>query len=366
MIVGLVSEGYGNTLISLDDSLKAARLHELLEKGDEYDQQFDTYHAFLCYDAALRLDSSSHVVRKAALSQYKRGYYQTCAQILGKLDSDSLNHQDMKLKYNCFLNLEMADSALCLGKTIAEKYPYDSDIIVKLANHYNFAGQPDSALYYTRNYREKDSTDIFVNRQQAFALYLKGKYSEALNEYRHLLSLSDKTASLYYYMGLCYTKCDSLGRAYDNLLESAKLSKFNQPYILSQLGIVCIDVGMAEDGIEYLQKAISLLRPDDDLMFTLTNSIANGYFKKHKYAECVKYLKESMEYNEESIYGLYRLAQAYGLMKDTAQENRYYQEFIKKAESKADVSESLENLIESAKNRVREIEEGDVFKEQID
>lgn len=366
IISGLAINSYGNTFIILDDSFKTARLCELLEKGDDYDRKYDTYNAFLCYDAALQLDSSSHIVRKVAMSQYKRGYYHACAQILGKLNRDSINHQDMRLKYNCFSNLEIVDSALYWGKTIAEKYPYDSDIIVKLAHHYNSVEQPDSALYYTQNYREKDSTNIFVNRQQAFAFYQKGKYSEAQNEYRKLLSLNDKTASVYYYMGLCYAKCDSMGLAYDNLLEAAKLYQFNQPHILSQLGIVCIDLGMSEEGIVYIQKAISLLQPKDNLMFTLTNSIANGYFKKHKYAECVKYLKESMKYNEGSIYTLYRLAQVYGLMGNTAQENRYYQEFIKKAESKEKVRESLKNLIEYAKDRVRNIKEENFFKGQID
>lgn len=366
IISGLATGSYGNSFIALDDTIQAIRLDELLEKGDSYDKQFDTYHAFLCYDAALQLDSASYIVRKVSQIQYKRGYYRACIQTLEKLDSDSVTHQDMKLKYNCFSNLNIADSALYWGKTIAETYPYDSDIIVKLAHHYNTVEQPDSALYYTQHYKEKDSTNIFVNRQQAFAFYQKGEYPEALNEYRKLLLMNDKTASAYYYTGLCYAKCDSLKLAYDNLLESAKLHHFNHPHVLSQLGLVCIELGITQDGIEYIQSAISLLQPDDNLMFTLKNSVATGYFKRCKYAECAQCLKECMEHNDSSVYTLYRLAQVYGLMKNTSLENRYYQEFIKKAEEKEDVHESLKDIIESARKRVKDIKEENFFKGQIE
>lgn len=46
IISGLAIKSYGNTFITLDDSLKTTRLCELLEKGDDYDRQYDTYHAF--------------------------------------------------------------------------------------------------------------------------------------------------------------------------------------------------------------------------------------------------------------------------------------------------------------------------------
>lgn len=366
IVSGLSTRSYGNSFIVLDDTLHSIRLNELLEKGDFYDKQFDTYHASLCYDAALRLDSVSYIVRKVAQAQYKRGYYRACIQTLEKLDSDSIIHQDMKLRYNCFSNLDIVDSALYWGKTIAAAYPYDSDIIVKLAHHYNTVEQPDSALYYTQHYKENDSTNVFVNRQQAFAFYQKGKYTEALNEYRKLLLLNDKTGSVYYYAGLCYAKCDSLELAYDNLLESAKLHNFNHPHVLSQLGIVCIELGITQDGIGYIQNAISLLQPDDNLMFTLKNSVATGYFKRHKYAECAQYLKECMEHNDSSVYTLYRLAQVYGLMKNTSLEDKYYQKFIRKAEEKEEIHESLKSLIERARKRVKDIKEENFFKGQIE
>lgn len=364
ILFGQAAGSYADSFTALHDTVQTVRL--LLEKGDAYDKQFDTYHALLCYDAALQQDSASHIVRKVAQAQYKRGYYQACIQTLERLDRDSVAHQDMKLRYNCFSNLNIVDSALYWGKTIAEKYPYDSDIIVKLAHHYNTVEQPDSALYYTQNYMIKDSTNIFVNRQQAFATFQKGEYSEALHEYLKLLSLNDHTASVYYYTGLCYARCDSLEQAYNNLLKSAELHQFKHPHVLSQLGIVCIELGITQDGIEYIQSAISLLQPSDKLMFTLKNTLATGYFKKRKYAECAQYLKECMAHDKSSVYTAYRLAQVYGLMNNSALESRYYQEFIRKAEEKEDVHESLKNLIESARKRVREIKEENFFKGQIE
>ncbi|MCD8310649.1 MAG: hypothetical protein LUB83_05495 [Prevotellaceae bacterium] len=348
------------------DSIQTARLHELVKQGDAYDSQYDTYHAFLCYQAALQLDSTSSIVRKVAQVQYKRGYYRDCIKALEMLHVDSINHQDMKLRYNCYANLDEGSKAVYWGKRMAEEYPYDSEIIVGLAHHYNNAEQPDSALYYTRRYNRNDSTNIFVNRQEAFALYQQGAYTEALTAYRKLLALADSTASLYYYTGLCYAQCDSLELAYKSLLQSAKMEDFGHPHVLSQLGIVTIGLGFVDEGIDYLQKAISLLLPDDQLMYTLTSTIANGYFKWRKYADCAAYLKKSMEYKDNSAYTLFRLGQVYGLMNDTSQESSYYQAFIERAEADEEAREGYEELIENARKRIKEIKEEKFFKGETD
>lgn len=357
-VMGLIANVYGKYAEPLD----TLSLKELLNKGEEYEKQYDTYHALLCYEAALSLDSTLNSVRKVAQCQYKRGLYRGCIRTLAVLDEDSVSHQDMKLRYNCYSNLDSKDSAVYWGNAIAEKYPYDSEVIARMASFYNTAELPDSALRYTQRYKERDSTNVFVNRQQAFAYYQKGAYADALDEYRQLLSMKDDASSVYYYAGLCYAKCDSVAQAYDLLLKAARLQEFSNPHVVSQLGVVCIDYGLPDEGIGYIQKAISLFKPNAQLMFTLTNTLASAYFKKYKYAECVQYLKEALEYNDASVYTLYKLAQVYGVMENTAQEKIYYRRFVEKAEKKEEVRVSLNRLIESAKERIKEIQEEEFFK----
>lgn len=355
--MGLTANVYGKHAAPPD----TLSLRELLSKGEEYEKQYDTYHALLCYEAALRLDSALSTVRKVAQCRYKRGHYRDCIRTLAVLDKDSVNHQDMRMRYNCYSSLDSRDSAVYWGNAISESYPYDSEVIARMASHYNAMELPDSALRYTQRYKERDSTNIFVNRQQAFAFYQKGAYADALDEYRKLLSMKDDEASVYYYAGLCYAKCDSVEQAYDHLLKAARLQEFNNPHVVSQLGVVCIDYGLPDEGIAYIQKAMSLFKPNEQLMFTLTNTLAGAYFKKHKYDECVQYLKEALAYNENSVYTLYKLAQVYGVMENTPLESTYYRRFVEKAEKKEDVRVSLSKFIESAKERIKEIREEEFF-----
>lgn len=343
------------------DSIRQSSQQLLLQKGDSCEQQYDTYHALHYYEAAMQLCATPATIRKVAYCQYKRGHFEECIRLLERVEQDSIDHRDMKTKYNCYDNLALKDSALYWGNRLLERYPNDDDMVAKLAHYYNEALLPDSALRYTESYRQTDSTNIFVNRQHAFAYYQKGEFGNALAEYRKLLELNDRTASVYYYAGLCYAKCDSIGEAYDCLLEAARQHHFNHPHVLAQLGIVSIEASIPE-GIEYVQKAIELLQPDDLLMFTLNNAIANGYLKRLKFEPCIRYLKTCLQYNPNHTYTLYKLAQAYGYMKDTAHEKLYYQKFIEQAEQKKQVSDSMGALIVEARMRVKKIKEEDFFK----
>ena len=212
-------------------------------------------------------------------------------------------------------------------------------------------------MHIADRYCRIDSTNVFVNRQKAHALYLIGDYPKALHEYKRLKDGGDRNESTLYYLALCYAKADSLYLAYENLLEAAELSRNENPTILSQLGTVAVELGIIGEGINYIEKSIELMQPDGKLLFTLTNTMAEGCFRWGKYEKSISYMKQSMKYPDCNVYVYYRIAQAYGKMKKLKDEQEYYQTFVDKAQKEPAPSPMMKECIEYAQYRILKITE---------
>ena len=207
-----------------------------------------------------------------------------------------------------------------------------------------------------------DSTNVFINRQRAFSFYLKNEYEKALSLYRKLLFSQDNSGETYYYTGVCYAKIDSLNQAYDNLVK-ANQKKRENPYILSQLGLIGIKIGFKDEGIKYIQKAITLLQPDTTLMFALNEAVSDAYFSRHKYRESICYLNRCLEIVPSSLFSIYKIARIYGILKDTKKEKLYYQRFVNSVDlSDNGVTEVIKRSYKEAQNRLQAIKEEEFFK----
>lgn len=350
------------------DTLKDNRLSgcsiSYFNIGDSLENKYNYQEALKWYTKSYDLDSNLCSVRRIAQCFMKRGEYEQSKHYLNLIPLDSLTHSDLRFKYNLYMKVSEIDSAFILGKEILNKYPYDGDILSSLASNYNKNEMPDSALYLINNYRLNDSTNIFVNRQLAFSYYLKKEYSKALKEYNNLLSLNDASVQTYYYLGLCYAELDSLNQAYDNLYIANEKEKDN-PYILSQLGLVSIKVGFKDDGVKYIQDAISLYMPDNNLLFGLYDAISDAYFSRRKYYDCIENLKKCIELNPSYLYTYYKIAQTYGLAKNLKNEKKYYTEFLKRAKEANEISKTMNLFIDEAERRLKYIKEDEFFKNGI-
>jgi tetratricopeptide (TPR) repeat protein len=120
---------------------------------------------------------------------------------------------------------------------------------------------------------------------------------------------------------------------------------------------VAIEIGFVEDGVGYVEQSIEMLQPDRKLMYALTNTLAEGYFKWMEYDKSISYMKQSMKYPDSNFYVYYRIAQAYGMKKDLKNERAYYQKFVDEAQKVNSPSENLKELIEYTLQRIHEITE---------
>lgn len=329
--------------------------------GDSLENRYNYKEALEWYKKSYDLNQNLNSVRRIAQCLMKRGQYEQSMCYFNLIPSDSLIHSDFRFKYNLYTKISNVDSLFVLGKEILNKYPYDGDILANLTSMYNKMEMPDSALYYINQYILNDSTNIFVNRQLAFSYFLKKEYLNALNVYNKLQSLHDVNAQTYYYSGLCYAQLDSLNQAYDNLYMANEKEKEN-PVILSQLGLISVKLGFKEDGIKYIEDAISLYMPDDNLMFNLYDAVSDAYFSRHKYNDCIEGLNRCLQLNSSYFYTYYKIARTYGAMKDRKKEKLYYNKFIKMVESSSEVSETMKYFVDEAKRRLEHIKEDEFFR----
>ena len=355
----LVSFGLYSLQGYASNNVPETEIQVLVKEADSCRMSNNLYRALKLYEEAYQREASTEILREIIQCHYERGSYQRCIDLYQAVPTDSLMVKDLKMKYLCFSNIAQGDSAVYYGRLANSADPYDCKIVSKLAHHYNTIQLPDTALYIVERYCRMDSTSVFVNRQKAYAHYLTGDYPKALHEYRKLKAWGDRNESTLYYLALCYAKAnaDSLYLAYENFLEAAELSRYDNPTILSQLGTVAVELGIMGEGIGYIEKSIELMQPDEKLMYALTNTIAEGYFNWGKYDKSISYMKQSMKYPDSNVYVYYRIAQAYGMMKKLKNEREYYQTFVDKAQKEANPSPMMKECIEYARYRIHEITE---------
>ena len=104
---------------------------------------------------------------------------------------------------------------------IQEKYPDDYLAAAKLAA-LNIAGSYfNEAIEATEKYRQTDTTNIAVNRQNALAYCLNKDYPTAIQRYEYLVSQGDSSFHTCYYLGISYYAEEKYYEAHD-FLEAAR------------------------------------------------------------------------------------------------------------------------------------------------
>lgn len=332
-----------------------SQYEEIVKEADTYLNDYNVAGAIPLYEKALKLKSNPDVIRNLSKCYYSRGYYRQSLNTINCMPADSINHHDLRLKYDCYDKLSLSDSALACSRIIANRYLYDSENIANIAGYFNSIEKSDSALFYTTLYRSLDSTNLFVNRQQAYAYYNVKNFRDGMRGYSKLIDMGDSTLYTCFRMGLCCNGCDSLTKAYPYFLRAAKLSNFQNPNILTQLGKSCITVGLVNEGIHYLELALTSAYASLDVLYILNSSIADGYIKIHDYHAAIIFLKVALTYSKSTYLTKFKIAQTYELDKDFVNAKQTYKsllDFILKIDNP---SESIRSLIKQCQDRLSQI-----------
>lgn len=213
---------------------------------------------------------------------------------------------------------------------IQEKYPSDYLAAAKLGA-INIAGSYfDEAIEATEKYRQIDTTNIAVNRQNALAYCLKQDYPTAIRRYEYLVNQGDSSFHTCYYLGISYYAVEKYYEAHD-FLEVARKYDPENVNLLYYLGRACAKTSWKKQGVEYLEKAINLSIPKDSSMTRLYIGMTDCYKMAQMYKEQLASMKERYQkYDRQNHKILYDMAHlSFSALKDKKSTERYLEAFLK-------------------------------------
>lgn len=356
-------------------------LQVYVQAGDSCMQQFNTFEALQNYLRAYKMAEAQDSVRfsmddkfgagpyvpedkipreirlKLANCHYKRANYRQVAELLKNMPEDSLSHEAFRQLAFSYQKQGDNDSFMYWANQLVNRFPMDGEVVAGLTLAYAKANQPEKGVVCGLKYSLKDSTNILVNRALADAWFINRDFTAAAMIYDRLMEQGDSTFNTLYSAGMCYSQIEDLERAYKYLQLAFLISGMQHAGCAYRLGVVCVDTKRYPEGLNYLNLAKELLRPDTTIMKAITLSEGEGYYLTQHYPEAVEAWKEHLTYNPGSVATYFNIANAYAyLLKDEKQALSYYEQFLEKAREVEKPTPQLEEMVERAKEILKMLE----------
>lgn len=295
-----------------------------------------------------------YISAKLADCYYKRGNYFQCSELLKNTPEDSLSHDAFRQLAYSYKKQDDTGAFIYWASQLVARYPMDGEMVAGLTLAFTQTEQPQNGIACAEKYCKVDTANIEVNRALADAYFVDRKFPKATKIYERLLQQGDSTFNTLYSAGMCYTKTDSLERAYQCLKPALWLSKMQHANCAWRLGVVCVDTKRYEEGVRYLELATQLLLPDTTTMKAITLSRGEGYYLTEHYDKAVEAWKEHLAYNPSSIATYYNIASAYYYYLPNGQlAKTYYEKFLNLARKEETPTPQLKEMIEKAEMLLR-------------
>ena len=242
-----------------------------VQAGDSCMQQYNTFEALKCYQRAYSIAETQDSVRfsmegdirmKLADCYYKRANYRETSELLKNLPEDSLSHDAFRQLAYSYQKQGDNDSFMYWAQQLVGRFPMDGEVVAGLTLAYAKANQPQRGIICGMKYCQRDSTNILVNRALADAWFMNRDFTAAGKLYDRLLEQGDSTFNTLYSAGMCCSQLDSLERAYKYLQLAFLISGMQHAGCAYRLGVVCVDTQRYPEGLNYLNLARELMRPD--------------------------------------------------------------------------------------------------------
>ena len=327
-----------------------------IQAGDSCMQMFNTFEALTFYRQAFAMKDTADVRMKLADCYYKRGDYRQTADLLKLVPEDSLSHEAFRQLALSYQKQSDTDSYLYWASRLLGRFPMDGEIVAGLTLAYAKTNQPEKGIVCGMKYRQRDTTNILVNRAFADAWFMNRDFKAAAKLYEQLLQQGDSTFNTLYSAGMCYAQLDSLNRAYKCLMPAFLISGMQHAGCAYRLGVVSVDLGSYIEGLGYLDLATKLMLPDTTIMKAITLSQGEGHYLTKRYDKAVEAWKQHLTYNPTSIATYYNIASAYYyLLSDVPQAKSYLEQFLLAARKEPNPNAQLTEMIKKADELLRTI-----------
>lgn len=237
-------------------------------------------------------------------------------------------------------NLEKMNNileALLSYTNILNKYPEDYLTNARMGSILMGMKEYSSVIALTERYRQIDSTNIDINRQNAQAYCLNLEYPTAIRRYNYLTEEGDSTYHTCYYLGVSYYATGKYKDAYKWLVKAYEQVPDNAD-LLYYLGRSSAKLTMPDQGIAYLNQALDLTIPKDSVMARMYKALVECYHVANKTPQEIQALKMQYRYDPDKPVLLYSIAHISFQKGDMKATERYLKAFLK---TKDHVNESI-------------------------
>lgn len=303
-----------------------------------------------------------YLLSKVASLQYQDNKVEQAIQTLDWAMSVDTIQRNLRLQARCYLKLDSISKSVELYEEAIRRDNSDHQAVASLGQLFLDCKLPQDAIYHTSRYMKNDSTNIAVNRVYAQGCFMYNQTKRALLQYNKLVQEGDSAVNTLFYQGLCYLKCDSVSKAYDNLLYVNQKTKECVPNILGYLGIAALEISVNE-GIEYIKKAIELSQPNEIQMELLYSNLAKGYGYKKNIPRQIELLKVAHGYVDKP-QTLYNIAYLYDITKNYTNAEKYYTLYLKEIEEEEYLSVVNEKMKSDAIKRLEFCKEELFFRQK--
>ena len=295
-----------------------------------------------------------YISAKLADCYYKRGNYFQCSELLKNTPEDSLSHESFRQLAYSYKRQDDIGSFIYWASQLVNRYPMDGEMVAGLTLAFTQTEQPQNGIACAEQYCKVDTANIEVNRALADAYFIDRQFPKATKIYERLLEQGDSAFSTLYSAGMCYSKIDSLERAYECLKPAFLQSGMQHANCAWRLGVVSIDTKRFDEGLEYLSVALELMKPDTVAMRAITLSQGEGYYLTNRFPEAVSAWKQHLTYNPNSVSTYYNIANALSyLIKDDEQAYQYYRQFLNLARQETKPTQKLVDMMLQAQKMVK-------------
>lgn len=339
--------------IKAEDNNSIAQQRIWAAKGDSCVQAYDFFHAMQFYNNLTEefIYQNASVTRNIAELYRRTGNNEAWLNRLLYLHPDSMTYNDLRLMFFANKNLGKEDQMVILADTILRTNPYDSEIVVSMASYFNDNEHPEKAMELCGDYMQRDSTNLAVMRQYGYAAHLLGNYKEAIETYKKLEANGFENYESALIIGFSLLKLDSAWNARPYLRKAVEKRKGKEYSSYLYLGNANIACGEYKEGISNLEKVIEIITPDNELYYSIYNSIGEAFYKQQQYEKAAKAFLECTKYKSDNPLVYYNIAQMCKGMKDEKREIKYSKKFLDISHHLEDTPQNKE-LIKSVEERV--------------
>lgn len=286
--------------------------------------------ALQCYNKALALNPENRYVQIQRVNllciMEKFGEALSLSEEMLSADSSTVNLRLVALCHEGMGNVLRAEKCY---EAILAKEPNDYTSVAKLGQLYIKRNSPQEALDVTEKYRDRDTTNLYVNRQNAQALCLMKEYPKAIKRYEYLVNQGDNSHYTCYYLGMSYFAEEKYYEAQE-FLDKALRNDPKNVNILYYLGRACARTSWKKEGVAYVEKALNITIPTDTVLHRLyTGLIETARFANmpDKMLESYRELRRIYPKRNHYIYNIAAVYQDY--LKDYKNAQRYLEMYLK-------------------------------------